>query len=220
MIVAFTNSKGGVGKSTLAVHLAAWLHEKGRRVILADGDVQGSSSMWLSEAYPEIRIERLQTADEILEQIPKLSGESDDIVIDGPGGLSEVTRSILFVADYTLLPCTPSIVDLRPAYASIRVVRQAQNIRKGPPVAVFVPNRLRSRQKLSKDLLTTASELGIQVSKGIRHLNAYADAAGQGTLVWRMQRQGEAATDLINVFEELFQNELTKALDERSTANA
>ena len=44
MIYALTNSKGGVGKSTLSVHLAVWLKEQGARVALVDSDVQGSSS--------------------------------------------------------------------------------------------------------------------------------------------------------------------------------
>ena len=55
MIVTIANSKGGVGKSTLAVHLAAWLHEQGHRVVLADCDTQHSSSDWMHEAVPEIR---------------------------------------------------------------------------------------------------------------------------------------------------------------------
>ncbi|MBL9081841.1 MAG: ParA family protein [Planctomycetales bacterium] len=44
MIITIANSKGGVGKSTLAVHLAAWLHEHGHSVTLADCDTQQSSS--------------------------------------------------------------------------------------------------------------------------------------------------------------------------------
>jgi chromosome partitioning protein len=222
VIVAFTNSKGGVGKSTLSVHLAAWLKEQGRNVLLVDADVQASSSVWLKETSPEARIIRLQTADDILDQIPKVRLEVDDIVIDGPAGLSEVTRSILFVADYTLLPCTPSVVDLRPANESIRVVRQAQQIRKGPPEAIFVPNRLRARQKLSKDLVDTARQLGVRVSSGLKHLNAYADAAGQGTVVWRLGlRAQDAANEIRSLFMELFANELAaaKTLNERSVAN-
>ena len=53
MIIVVANSKGGVGKSTLAVHLSAWLHEQGHTVTLADCDTQQSSSTrercWLSE---------------------------------------------------------------------------------------------------------------------------------------------------------------------------
>ena len=59
MIIVVANSKGGVGKSTIAVHLAAWLHEQGHKVTLADCDTQHSSSDWLKEAVPEIKTVRL-----------------------------------------------------------------------------------------------------------------------------------------------------------------
>ena len=137
MIFAFTNAKGGVGKSTLSVHLAVWLREKGAKVALIDADVQGSSSIWLQEAAPDIPVVRLQTPDDILEQVPILQAEFEHLVIDGPAGLSEVTRTVLFVADVTFLPCGPSVLDLRAAQDAIRVVRQAQGIRKGPPHAVL-----------------------------------------------------------------------------------
>ena len=56
MYIAMVNAKGGVGKRTLAVHLAVWLHEQGRRVILVDCDLQRSSSQWLAEAEPGVRV--------------------------------------------------------------------------------------------------------------------------------------------------------------------
>jgi chromosome partitioning protein len=74
VIVALTNSKGGVGKSTVAVHLAVWLAEQGKRVALVDADVQSSSSLWLHEASPQTSIFRLQTPDDILERVPALAG--------------------------------------------------------------------------------------------------------------------------------------------------
>ena len=52
MIVVVANSKGGVGKPTVAAHLAAWLAARGARVVLADCDAQASSSEWLAEAAP------------------------------------------------------------------------------------------------------------------------------------------------------------------------
>ena len=67
MIIAIANSKGGVGKSTIAVHLAAWLSEQGYGVTLADCDTQQSSSEWAREAAPDIHAVRLADADEILE---------------------------------------------------------------------------------------------------------------------------------------------------------
>ena len=58
MIIVVANSKGGVGKSTLAVHLAAWLHEQGHTVTLADCDTQESSSQWIREAAPGVKSRR------------------------------------------------------------------------------------------------------------------------------------------------------------------
>jgi len=54
MIIATTNSKGGVGKSTIAVHLAAWLHQQGKNVIVIDCDTQQSCSRWLHRVNVEI----------------------------------------------------------------------------------------------------------------------------------------------------------------------
>jgi chromosome partitioning protein len=209
MLIGIVNSKGGVGKSTVAVHLAVWLQDLGRRVMLVDADVQSSSSGWLSEVAPEIPIARLQTADDILDQLPNLSASVDDVVIDGPGGLSEVSRSILFVVDYALLPCGPSVLDLRAASDAIRVLRQAQAIRKGPPEAIFVPNKLQVRHRLSREFLDTARTLEIRASSGLRLLKAYADAAGQGTVAWRMPREHEAGHEIKSLFTELFAHETT-----------
>lgn len=223
MIFAFTNSKGGVGKSTLAVHLSAWLTEQGTRVALVDSDVQGSSSIWLHEVLPEAKVVRLQTADDILDQVPKIQNEVDHIIIDGPAGLSEVTRTILFLTDVTFLPCGPSVLDLRAVTEAIRVVRQVQTIRKGPPKALLIPNKIQVQYRLSQELLETAKTLEIPTASGLRLRQAFADAAGQGTVVWRMQTQSarDAAGEIQFLFNELFTYESDSASnDEPSVANA
>lgn len=218
-VFAFTNSKGGVGKSTLSVHLTVRLHEQGRTVALVDADVQGSSSRWLHEAAPETPRFRLQTPDEMLERIPSLREEFEFVVVDGPAGLSEVTRSALFVADVTFLPCGPSALDLWAASEAIRVVRQAQSIRKGPPLAVLIPNKLQVRYRLSRELLETAKSLGIPAVSGLRLRQAYADAAGQGTVVWRM---GMGASPAIGEMEALLEELINydpETITERVVAN-
>jgi chromosome partitioning protein len=137
-------------------------------------------------------------------------------------GLSELTRTILFLADLTFLPCGPSVLDLRAANDAIRVVRQVQNIRKGPPRAVLVPNKLQIQYRLSRELLETAKALEIRASSGLRLRQAYADAVGQGTVVWRMgPRAQDAAIEIKTLFEELISYEsAAPALDERRVENA
>src|SRR5580700_3248687 len=85
MIIAIANSKGGVGKSTLSVHLATWLAEQGHRVTLADCDTQQSSSEWIREAAPQVKAVRLDNPDVILKELPHLSADSDYVIADGPG---------------------------------------------------------------------------------------------------------------------------------------
>src|ERR1700677_1342865 len=92
MIIVMANSKGGVGKSTLAVHLATWLHERGRRVILADCDSQRSSSDWIKEAAPEVKTIRLEGPDDVLNKLPRLDREAEYVVADGPGSNNEMSR--------------------------------------------------------------------------------------------------------------------------------
>jgi hypothetical protein len=77
MIISLVNSKGGVGKSTLAGNLAGWLARQGRSVILADCDTQQSSSEWIREALPEIQVVRLADADAVLDELPVAGSGSE-----------------------------------------------------------------------------------------------------------------------------------------------
>lgn len=205
MIVALANSKGGVGKSTIAVHLAVWLFEKGRRLLFVDSDVQASSSVWLAEAAPKIPTVRLITREDILDQLPKLASECDLIIADGPAGLSEVTRSILGLADIAVFPCGPSVLDLRAVIDALEVNRKIQAVRQGLPREIVVPNKLQTQYRLSKELLQTVRKLGMPVGEGLRLRQAYADAAGQGTVVWRMKTESarEATAELEYLFQQL-----------------
>jgi cellulose biosynthesis protein BcsQ len=113
MIIVVANSKGGVGKSTLAVHLAAWLHEQGHRVILADCDMQHSSSEWLREAAPEVQTVRLASPDPILDELLQIAREADYVVADGPGSNTETSRALRLRADLALVPCKASRLEVK-----------------------------------------------------------------------------------------------------------
>ena len=203
MIIATVNQKGGVGKSTIAVHLVTWFRERNIETALVDADVQGSSSEWAKEIDASTPVYRLQSADEILDKVKFLTEEV--VIIDGPAGLGEVTRSILLVADIALIPCGPSVLDVRAASDAVKALDQVHAIRGDCPKGIFIPNKLQKNYRLSDELLITAKTLKLEVAPGLGLRQAFADSAGQQSVVWRMSRQAEpAANEVLALFDALF----------------
>jgi len=208
MIIVIANNKGGVGKSSIAVHLAAWLHEQGYKVILVDCDRQQSSSEWLQEAIPSIRTVRLSSSDEIINELPLLREEADFIVGDGPGSDTDLSRCLLMRTDFALIPCKASMLEVRALHQATDVLRQAQDVRKGPPAAVGVLSMVGKHYRLTKDMREAAAILKLPLANVALTLRqVYADAPGQGALVWQMGSRGKEAGDEIKkLFQEILPN--------------
>jgi chromosome partitioning protein len=205
MIIVVANSKGGVGKSTLAVHLAAWLHEQGHSVILADCDTQHSSSEWAHEAVPEVKTVRLADPDEILDRLPALGQEADYVIADGPGSNTETSRALLLRADLALVPCKASMLEVRALAQATNVLRQAQDIRGGQPRALIILSMVGKTYRLTRDMKDAAAALELPLAKTALTLKQiYADAPGQGAVVWQMASRGrEAAEEVRALFTEI-----------------
>ena len=205
MIIAIANSKGGVGKSTVAVHLAAWLFEQGHRVTLADCDTQQSSSEWIREAAPEVNAVRLDNPDEILNELPILNQNANFVVADGPGSQTETSRALLLRADLAIVPCKASMLEVRALAKATEVLRQAQDIRAGKPQAVIVLSMVGRNYRLTKDMKEAAAALDLPLASTPLILRqVYADAPGQGAVVWRLgARGGEAADEVCRLFREI-----------------
>lgn len=185
MIYGLTNSKGGVGKTTIAVHLAAFLARKKRSVIFIDADPQQSASAWIKELNGTIVLEPMGDAEPetIFRRVAKLAADADDVVIDGPAGLSGTTRAIMLLADKVFLPCGPSILDLRAASRAVQLLTEAQEAKKGSPMGALIPNKLQKRGRLTREMLDAVHKLKTPVLAGLSHRQAFADAAGQAKVV-------------------------------------
>lgn len=205
MIIVVANSKGGVGKSTLAVHLAAWLHEQGHTVTLADCDTQHSSSQWAKEAVPEVKAVQLADADEILDKLPTLARHCDFLVADGPGSNTETSRALLLRADLALVPCKASMLEVRALAQATNVLRQAQDIRGGIPKAVIVLSMVGKTYRLTQDMKDAAAALEIPLARtAVTLKQIYADAPGQGAVVWQLgARARDAAQEVNSLFREV-----------------
>lgn len=216
-IISLGNFKGGVGKTTVAVHLACWMLEANCRVAFVDADAQSSSSKWLVNAAPSMPRIRLEDPNAVYATLNKLTREYEYIVVDGPGALAVMTKMILLVSDTVLMPCGPSSLDLWSAEETVKLLREAEglramNLRQAGGVAgsliraFIVPNKVQMNFRLSQDLLDVVAQLGVPVSSPIKLRQAYADAVTQGKVAWRLKTRAsqEAGLELTTLFGELF----------------
>jgi chromosome partitioning protein len=206
VIIALVNQKGGCGKSTTAVHLADWLSQSGS-TLLIDADSQQSSSTWLEQIKPQ-RILTLASGDpeELFETIEKASTKYDVVVVDGPGSLSEVTKSILDCCDLALVPCQPSGLDLSSSSKILQVIRHRQKIRSGQPRAgLFLSRAIKGTVLLREAQSALASDPRFPLLKTIIYQRqCISDAPIQQTTVFGMKETtaSTASTDYQNLFKE------------------
>jgi len=207
MIIAVVNQKGGVGKTTLAVHLAAWHLEQGRRVAFIDADGQSSATRWLSGGGFPIELTTEVRPDPIIEAARAFETTHDVIIADGPASLAESTRALLLVADFALVPCGVTVPELESTVETIRMIQTARMVRKAQePRAALVLTRVRSdRFVLSREAREASQSLGLPAcTKVMRLREAIADAAGQRTVVWKIGIRGKtAAHEMQQLMEEI-----------------
>jgi chromosome partitioning protein len=100
--IAVSNVKGGVGKTTTAVYLAAVAAEQGHDVVLVDADPHASSAIWLEERP----IEGVTVVEAPSERTLKRAMSADDaiVVIDTPPGDERLVRASLDAADTVVIP--------------------------------------------------------------------------------------------------------------------
>ncbi len=200
MIVALTGQKGGVGKSTLAICLAAELLHRRRKVLLVDADPQGTVRTWgevAAEAgQPLPSIVSMGSTMHRPEQLPTVRQGYDDVVIDCPPRHGDIQRSALMVADIALLPCGPSSADAWALAASIDLVNEARALRPALEVRIVI-TRKQGRTALGRAARDELAKSGIDLLKtevGYRVAFAEALGAGQGVTAYAPRDAAAAET--------------------------
>jgi len=188
-IVACLNLKGGVGKTTIAINLAAAIGEKKKRTLIVDLDPQRSAARWASRAkegdspYFDLRRDvhavESKSARVVKEELERLSRqEADVIVLDCPPELEDRSLVAAMLAELVLIPTTPSPLDLWAAQAAVNTVRDARAVRETElPAVALVPSRLVSTTVLARELPESLEGLGEPVAPGISQRVALVEAA-------------------------------------------
>jgi chromosome partitioning protein len=203
-VLAVLNGKGGVGKTTTAVNLAAVLAQNWT-VLLVDADPQGSASWWV-ERNQGMGFDLTQENNpELLKQMRQVQ-DYQFIVVDTPPALnSESLTAVIPAADYLLLPTPPAAMDLSALIETIkRTVKPT-----GVPHRVLITRVDPRSQADAIEAQTTLNELGIAVCKTfIRAYKAHERAALEGLsiLQWRGRNVQEARADYSRVAAEVEQD--------------
>ena len=123
--ILILNSKGGCGKSTLAMNMAAYFAQSGKRVALADCDPQASCTDWLAsrpETAPEILAARLKSNKLV---VPR---RTEFLIIDTPASLhGQKLANFVRLSQTMVIPLLPSPLDIR---AANRFIEELYSLRK------------------------------------------------------------------------------------------
>lgn len=207
MIVALLNQKGGVGKTTLALHLAGEWARRGQRVTLIDADPQATALDWSQQRSRE-GLPRLfgvigLARDTLHREAPELARNADHIVIDGPPRVAGLMRSALLAADLVLVPVQPSPFD---GWASAELLTLLGEARLYRPnlAARFVLNRCVSRTILARETVEALADHDPPVlTRTIGQRIAFAVAAQSGRLASELDGDAPAAREIAALADEI-----------------
>ena len=184
-VIAVANQKGGVGKTTLAMNMAAGLTRRGSCIVV-DADPQRSATMWieLSDSLREFPAKVVPAEDEIKKQIIQLQTEFDYIVIDCPPEIkSDSTISAMEISQVLLIPLLPSPMDLWSSTRIEELIKRVQQV--NPTISAFVVlNQIEPRSAMSRGMDDALQEIDTPVLRHrLSRRASYRTAALEGCSV-------------------------------------
>jgi chromosome partitioning protein len=196
MIIGVLNQKGGCGKTTLAINLAAVFAETGR-TLLVDADPQASAMAWSSARQREPLCPVIGMAKPTLHRdLPAIAADYDTVVIDGAPRVNDLGRAAIMASDLVLIPVQPSPLDFWATADIAGLIAEARQYR--PELrAVITMNRKIVNTAIGRDVSSAMATYGFEVlGCAIHQRVAFAEAMAAGLTVLETAPGSEATLEI------------------------
>jgi chromosome partitioning protein len=190
-VIAVAQRKGGVGKTTLAVCVAAELCRRGREVALIDSDPQRSACHWAELGYLHFPVYEMvlgnQAVGNWVNDLIGVSKKYEYVVVDTAPNDRALVAPIV-ASSLVLVPCTPSGLDIEATAQTLNIVNAVRSRRQEyhPPM-IIVPNRVDTRTLEGQQLVEALTGFGEIVSPTIGYRSAFVRAFSEGRSIDEMK---------------------------------
>ncbi len=203
-VIAFSNQKGGSGKTTLSANMAVLWSNSGYKVAVIDADAQKSLTHWIDARKKyygdnDIGVTPFEfDIKNLSEEIKQIKRKFDFIIIDSPPSITYETVQIVKSANRVFVPVQPSPLDLM---ATLPFLKLAQQERKNP---VIILNRVMPRAKLTEAMILRLRYSGAKIARSrISSKVLFAETFSVGRGVIDISVTSDAAKEIINAGNEI-----------------
>jgi len=162
-VLSIASAKGGCGKTTLALLIAAELADDGYKIALLDCDLnQHAAAFGQKSAIKGLTIVPQVAEQNVLAEMRKAEADNDMVIVDLPGGSSTLALKALQRSNFVIVPCQASLPDVKDAVKTMEQISDAEDL---------------SRVKIARSLMWTRVLSGFE-SRSAKHVRESIEATG------------------------------------------